>query len=70
MLFRSLIAGILLTAGASAQLTSFPKPNYFRETFQKAKTSVELKDPVKLPDYVHDGKLELSLKDFLALVMA
>ena len=70
MLFRSFLAGIILTAGASAQLTSFPKPDYFRETFQKAKTSVELKDPVKLQDFVHDGKLELSLKDFLALVMA
>jgi outer membrane protein TolC len=51
-------------------LTSFPKPNYFRETFQKTKLSVELKDPVKLQDYVHEGKLELSLKDYLALVMA
>ncbi|HTS61186.1 MAG TPA: TolC family protein [Candidatus Acidoferrales bacterium] len=70
MLFRSFVAGIILTAGASAQLTSFPKPDYFRETFQKAKTTVELKDPVKLPDFVHEGKLELSLKDYLALVMA
>jgi outer membrane protein TolC len=70
MLFRPIVAGIILTSGAFAQLASFPKPDYFRETFQKAKTSVELKDPVKLPDFVHDGKLELSLKDYLALVMA
>jgi outer membrane protein TolC len=70
MVLRSFFTGILLTACASAQLTSFPKPNYFRETFQKAKTSVELKDPVKLEDYVHEGKLELSLKDYLALVTA
>jgi outer membrane protein TolC len=61
---------MILTAGAFAQLTSFPKPDYFRETFNKTKTTVELKDPVKLQDYVHDGKLELSLKDYLGLVMA
>src|SRR5215831_5002479 len=70
MLFRSFVAGMILTAGAFAQLTSFPKPDYFRETFQKTKTTVELKDPVKLQDYVHEGKLEMSLKDYLALVMA
>src|SRR6516164_1694180 len=70
MVFRSFLTGIILASGAFAQLTSFPKPNYFRETFQKTKTSVELKDPVKLQDYIHEGKLELSLKDYLALVMA
>jgi outer membrane protein TolC len=70
MLFRPIVAGIILTSGAFAQLTSFPKPDYFRETFQKTKTTVELKDPVKLQDFVHEGKLELSLKDYLALVMA
>ena len=29
-----------------------------------------MKDPVRLKDFVADGKLELSLKDYLALVMA
>src|SRR5689334_5649010 len=70
MVLRTFIIGILLTGGAFAQLTSFPRPDYFRETFQKAQTKVELKDPVHLKDFVHDGKLELSLKDFLNLVMA
>src|SRR5215471_2418120 len=70
MVFRSFLVAILVASGALAQMTSFPKPNYFRETFDKSKTTVELKDPVKLRDYVHDGKLELSLKDYLALVMA
>src|SRR5262252_9103968 len=70
MVFRSFLVAILVASGALAQMTSFPKPEYFRETFQKTKTNVELKDPVKLQDYVHDGKLELSLKDYLALVMA
>src|SRR5215471_13796313 len=70
MVFRSFLVAILVASGALAQMTSFPKPNYFRETFDKSKTTVELKDPVKLKDYVHGGKLELSLKDYLALVMA
>jgi len=70
MVVRSLIAGVILTASAFAQLASFPKPNYFRETFQKPQTTVELQDAVKLKDFVVDGKMELSLKNYLALVMA
>jgi outer membrane protein len=70
MLLRTLLTGILLTAGAFAQVSSFPKPSYFRETFQKTRTSVELNDPVKLKDFVVSGKLELSLKHYLELVMA
>ncbi|MGA2270142.1 MAG: TolC family protein [Bryobacteraceae bacterium] len=70
MLFRTLLTGILLTAGALAQTSSFPKPSYFRETFQKTQTKVELKDPVLLKDFVAGDKLELSLKHYLELVMA
>src|SRR6185312_15515387 len=70
MLYRSLIAGLILAAGAYAQLTSFPKPNYFRETFSKSQPKVELQSPAKLKDFVQSGKLELSLKNYLELVMA
>lgn len=70
MRFRTILTGILLTAGAFAQMTSFPKPSYFRETFQKAQTKVELKDPVRLKDFMISGKLESPLKDYLQLVMA
>jgi outer membrane protein TolC len=70
MLFRTSFAGILLAAGALAQTSSFPKPNYFRETFQKTQTKVELKAPVRLKDFVAGGKLELSLKHFLELAMS
>jgi outer membrane protein TolC len=69
MVFRSLVTGLVFTVGAFAQLTSFPKPSYFRETFQKSNTKVELRDPIKLKDFVVDGKLELSLKNYLALAM-
>jgi outer membrane protein TolC len=70
MRLRTFLIGTLLTAAAVAQTTSFPKPDYFRQTFQKARTSVELKDPVKLQDYVLNGKVELSLKHYLELVMS
>ncbi len=70
MLFRTSFTGILLAAGALAQTLSFPKPAYFRETFQRAQTKVELKAPVLLKDFVADGKLELSLKHYLELAMA
>src|ERR1700683_5463232 len=65
-----ILAGIVLTAGAFAQMSSFPQPNYFREVFERTRTQVDLLDPVKLKDFVVDGKLKLSLKNFLELVMA
>jgi len=70
MVLRTFITGILLTAGASAQMSSFPKPNYFREVLKQTKTKVDLRDPVRLKDFVVSGKLELSLKNYLELVMA
>jgi outer membrane protein TolC len=70
MVFRFLITGVVLASAAFAQLVSFPKPQYFREAFQKPQTKIELQDPVKLRDFVAGGKLELSLKNYLALVMA
>jgi outer membrane protein len=70
MMVRSITTGILLAAGAFAQMSSFPKPSYFRETFAKSQPKVELKDPVHLKDFVVGGKLELSLKNYLALVMS
>jgi outer membrane protein TolC len=75
MLPRTPIAGIVivgtvLASGAFAQLTSFPKPSYFRETFYNSTAKVQLQDPVRLKEFVMGDRLELSLKNFLALVMA
>jgi len=53
-----------------AQTNSFPKPSYFRETFAHSQTRVVIANPVKLKDAVVDGKLSLSLKTYLELVMA
>jgi outer membrane protein len=69
-IIRTLTTGILLTTGAFAQMSSFPKPNYFREAFKNVDTKVELQPPVRLKDFVKNGQLELSLRDYLALAMA
>jgi outer membrane protein TolC len=74
MFSRHVLAGSTLaavfTAAAFGQLASFPKPAYFRETFSRPVTKVELKSPARLDDYVVGGKLELSLRSYLDLVMA
>ena len=70
MLFRVLVAAALAAVSIFGQISSFPRPNYFRETFRKTQTRVELQPPVKLKDFVADGKLELSVKNYLALAMA
>ncbi len=48
----------------------FPKPSYFKAYLGRANTHVELQAPLHFEDYVVEGKLELSLKAFLDLVMA
>src|ERR1035438_2790829 len=70
MLIRSTAVTLLLVGGAAAQITSFPRPSYFRETFARTQTRVDLKDPIKLRDFLVKDKLELSLKSYLELVMA
>lgn len=48
----------------------FPSPSYFRRVFSPPQMSVDIKAPTRLRDNVVDGKLELSLKSFLELVLA
>ena len=69
------ILSLCLFAGAPGAYAGendpyFPKPSYFRKAFGSAPTRVDLAPPVQIEDYVVAGKLELSLKSFLALVMA
>ena len=66
----TLVSLLLLTAAAFAQPSAFPRPSYFRETFAPVNTRVELRGPVRLRDFLAGGKLELSLKSYLELVMA
>ncbi len=55
---------------AADQDPFFPQPSYFKKYFARTVTKVELESPAKFEDYAIDGKLELSLRSYLALVMA
>ncbi|HEX3746795.1 MAG TPA: TolC family protein [Bryobacteraceae bacterium] len=66
----ALALSLLLSPAVFSQTSSFPKANYFRQVFEQSHTQVDLRDPVKLKDFVVDGKIELSLKNYLELVMA
>jgi outer membrane protein TolC len=57
-------------AHAADQDPFFPKPSYFKKYFARTVTKVELQPPVRFEDYAIDGKLELSLKAYLGLVMS
>ena len=70
MLLRIFLTAIFLATGALAQTSSFPKPDYFREVWRQTSTRVELRAPARLKDFVASGKIELSLRDYLELVMA
>ena len=49
---------------------AFPSPAYFRKMMSTPSSHVELQPPARLADYVQNGKLVLSLKAYLDLVMA
>lgn len=49
---------------------SFPHRNYFDQVFQPRVPRAELRNPVRLSEFVVDGKLELSLKNYIDLVLA
>jgi len=70
MVARVAAAAIVAASIALAQTSSFPRPNYFRSVFTSPSAKVELRAPVHLKDFVVDGQLELSLKNYLGLVMA
>lgn len=53
-----------------ARTPAFPSPAYFKKVFSTPSTHVELQPPARLADYVQNGKLVLSLKAYLDLVMA
>src|SRR5437762_8984576 len=67
---KSILAFLLSTLTAFGQDKNFfPKPSYFRETFSTPNVKVELQPPVRLSDYVVNGKIELSLRSYIELVM-
>jgi outer membrane protein len=60
------VSQVLLAADAP----TFPMPAYFRQHFQTPQTRVELQPASHLEDFIVDGKIELSLRSYLELVMA
>ena len=64
----ALLAGILTLSAQDRNF--FPKPGYFRETLGSPNLHVELKPPTQIADFVVGGKLELSLRSYIELVMA
>src|SRR5581483_8576050 len=61
---------LALSLDAARQDPYFPKPSYFKKYFARTVTKVELAPPVRFEDYAVDGKLELSLKAYLSLVIS
>jgi outer membrane protein len=58
-----------LQGQGSLQTPRFPSPAYFRRLIERL-PSVELRPPQHLHDFVVNGRLELSLRSFLELVLA
>lgn len=58
------------TLSDDLEVPSFPSKAWMRRHFKPEVPRVELRPPVRLPDYVADGKLELSLKHYIELVLA
>jgi len=48
----------------------FPKPAYFKRHFGTVSNKVELQTPARLMDFVAGDRLELSMKNYLDLVLA
>lgn len=84
MLSRIIPTSLVFALAASAQVSSlvsssavehdpnqfFPKPAFFRQVFHTPSPKVELRGPVRISEFVNDGKIEISVKQFLELVMA
>jgi outer membrane protein len=68
------LTGLFCTLSLGAQdllkVPTFPSPDYFREVFAVPAPRVELRPPARLGDFVADGKLEISLRGYLELVLA
>ena len=70
MRLRVLTFAVLCTGLSAQEAPMFPKPAFFRDHFTSPKTAVELQPPVRFQDFMVDGKLELSLRSYLELVLA
>ena len=69
-----LVRLVCLTAVAAllavAQFATFPDGGYFREQWQAPPLDIEIDSVGRLEDFYFDGKIELSLRSYIELVMA
>jgi outer membrane protein len=75
ILLGAQLAGAQQTSSVSGPQSDSSAPwlgsgAWFRKTFFYRDVQVNLRDPVKLKDFVVDGKLTLSLRNYLDLVMS
>jgi len=70
LVFIALISCVSLGAQELLRAPSFPSPGYFRHVFAPEAPRVELRGPVRLSDFLVDGKLEISLRSYIELVLA
>jgi outer membrane protein len=67
---RFLAAFICASCLLAQEAPLFPTPAYFKQQFEAPQSRVVLQPPVRLDDFVAGGKLELSLRSYLELVLA
>jgi outer membrane protein TolC len=70
MVLRSFSLFLLAASTLSAQFDAFPAVNYFKEQWTRPPVSVEIESVSRLDDFVVDGKVQLSLRSYIELVMA
>jgi outer membrane protein TolC len=70
MVLRSLIFFLLAASTLAAQFDAFPAVNYFKEQWSRPPVAVEIESVSRLDDFVVNGKLQLSLRSYIELVMA
>lgn len=68
----ALAVSFTMAAGSlpAQEAPTFPQASYFRHHFQNPDTRVQLEPPARLENFAVGGKLEMSLRGFLELVMA
>jgi outer membrane protein len=61
---------ITSTRTPTAEAPAFGETSYFKRMFKVEHPKIELQAPVRLADYVQGDKLELSLRNYIELVLA
>lgn len=70
MLCAVLFGALPMAAQLQYDAPKFPESNYFRQITGPPAPRYQLREPVRLRDFVVDSKLELSLRQYMDLVLA